>query len=300
MRATYMPLVTVFGGTGFLGRRIVAALLDRGALVRVAARHPERGPAESDRVAHVTADVTDPATVEAAMASADAVANAVSLYVERGDASFRAVHLDAARRVAETAARRGARLLHVSGIGSDPDAASPYVRFRGLGEDAVRAACPGATVFRPAVMIGPNDAFLSALAGLVRSPVVPLFGDGGTRLAPVFVGDVAAAAAVALTDPEPRPGVSELGGPEALSYRDLVRRVAEHLGRRPLLVPLPLSAWGALAAAGRVLPSPPITEGQVALMRRDNVPAPGSPGLEAFGVGPTDLATVLRDALPQG
>ena len=148
-------------------------------------------------------------------------------------------------------------------------------------------------------MIGPGDAFLTALAGIVRFPVVPLFGDGGTRLAPVFVGDVGEAAAIALTDPDPHAGINELGGPETLAYRDLVRRVAQHLGRRPILLPLPFAVWDALAAAGRLLPSPPITEGQVTLMRRDNVPSPARPGLAAFGVDSTDLATVLREALPR-
>jgi len=301
MRAAPRPhvLVTVFGGTGFLGRRLVRALIDRGGAVRVAARHPERDfPPESSRLWRVVADVTDPASVEAAVAGADAVANAVSLYVESGTATFRAIHLEAARGVAEAAERHGARLLHVSGIGADPGARSSYVRFRGLGENAVRAARDGATVLRPTVMIGRDDALLTALAGLVRLPIVPLFGDGATRLQPVAVRDVAEAAAIALTGPDPHAGISELGGPEVLTYRALVRRVADHLRRRPLLVPLPFPAWSALAAAGHLLPSPPITEGQVALMRHDNVADPGKPGLAAFGVRPTDLATVLRAAYP--
>ena len=252
----------------------------------------------SDRVQHVVADVTDLASIEAAIDGADAVANAVSLYVEKGAATFRAIHLEAARTVAEAAARHGARLVHVSGIGADPAATSRYVRFRGLGEDAVRAACDSAAVLRPAVMIGAGDAFLTALAGIVRFPVVPLFGDGGTRLAPVCVGYVSEAAAIALTDPDPHAGINELGGPETLAYRDLVRRVAQHLGRRPILLPLPFPIWDTLAAAGQLLPRPPISEGQVTLMRRDNVPSPARPGLAAFGVDPTDLATVLREALP--
>ena len=168
------PLVTVFGGTGFLGHRIVAALLGRGARVRIAARQPHRpGMPSSDRVQHVVANVTDLASIEAAIDGADAVANAVSLYVEKGDSTFRAIHLEAARAVAEAAARHGARLVHVSGIGADSAATSPYVRFRGLGEDAVRAACDGATVLRPAVMIGAGDAFLTTLAGSRTLPGRP-------------------------------------------------------------------------------------------------------------------------------
>jgi NADH dehydrogenase len=147
-------------------------------------------------------------------------------------------------------------------------------------------------------MIGPGDAFLSAVAGLVRWPVVPLFGDGSTRLAPAYVDDVAEAAAVALAGPDAHGGVSEVGGPEALAYRTIVNRVAAQLGRHPDMVPVPFRAWDALVAAARLLPSPPITEGQVALMRRDNVPSGKHPGLAAFGVDPTPLDTVLDRTFP--
>ena len=293
-------VVTVFGGTGFLGRRIVQALLARGPTVRVAARHPDRAafPEASDRLRRVVADVTDESSVRAAVEGASAVANAVGLYVECGDATFRAVHVDGARRVAEAAARESARLLHVSGIGSDADAASPYVRARGRGENAVRA-CNGATVFRPCVMIGAGDAFLTTLTGLVRRlPVFPLFGDGSTRLQPVFVGDVAEAAAAALVGPDQRPGIHELGGPEVQTYRALVELVMQHCGRRRALLRVPFPVWDDLAAASSVLPAPPLTEGQVALMKRDNVADPDLPGLEALGVAPTTVEDVLRRDFP--
>jgi NADH dehydrogenase len=228
--------------------------------VRVAARHRDRisFSAASDRLQRVAVDITDGASVRAAVVDAVAVANAVSLYVERGDATFEAVHVDGARRVAEAAAREGARLLHLSGIGSDADAASPYVRARGRGENAVRAACNGAIVFRPCVMTGAGDAFLTTLTGLVRRlPVFPLFGDGSTRLQPVFVGDVAEAAATALAEPDPRPGIYEIGGPEVLTYRTLVELVMRHCGRRRALLPVPVPVCDAVAAASRVLPAPP-------------------------------------------
>ena len=256
-------------------------------------------PEASDRLQRVVADVTDEVSVRAAVEGAGAVANAVALYVERGDATFGAVHLDGARRVAEAATREGARLLHVSGIGSDADAASPYVRARGRGENAVRAACDGATVFRPCVMIGAGDAFFSTLTGLVRRlPVFPLFGDGSTRLQPVFVGDVAEAAATALVGPDQRPGIHELGGPEVQTYRALVELVMHHCGRRRALLPVPFPVWDGLAAASSVLPAPPLTEGQVALMKRDNVADPDLPGLEALGVVPTTVEDVLRRDFP--
>ena len=294
-------VVTVFGGTGFLGRRVVQSLLARGATVRVAARHPDRAvfPDAADRPQRIIADVTDDVSVQVAVEGAAAVANAVALYVERGGSTFRAVHLDGARRVAEAAAREGARLLHLSGIGSDAEAASPYVRARGRGEDAVRAACDRATVFRPCVMIGAGDAFLTTLTGLARRlPVFPLFGDGSTRLQPVFVGDVAEAAASALVGPDPRPGVHELGGPEVRTYRELVELVVRHCGRRRALLPVPFPVWDGLAAASNVLPAPPLTEGQVALMKRDNIADRDLPGLVTLGVQPTPVDVVLRRDFP--
>ena len=174
------------------------------------------------------------------------MANAVALYVERDGITFTAVHLDGARRVAEAARRQGARLLHLSGIGSDADATSPYVRARGRGENAVRAWGNGATVFRPCVMIGAGDAFITTLTDLVRRlPVFPLFDDGSTRLQPVFVGDVAEAAASALIGADQRPGIHELGGPAVRTYRGTCR-----IGHAPLRSPAPASA-GALPGLGR-------------------------------------------------
>lgn len=295
-----MTTVTVFGGTGFLGRRITEALLARGATVRVAARHPDRGdlPA-TDRLQRLSADVTDAASVQAVVQGADAVANAVSLYVERRAGAFQAIHFDGAHRVAEAAARAGARLVHVSGIGSDPDARSPYIRSRGLGEETVRAVFPEAAIFRPAVMFGAGDALLTTLTDLVRRVrVLPLFGRGATRLQPIYVGDVAEAAAIALTASDPHSGVSELGGPQILTYRDLLALVMDHAGHHPRLVGTPFVAWKALAIVARQRRVPPVTEGQVALMRRDNVADPTLPGLAAFGIEPTDLATILRRDFP--
>ena len=227
------------------------------------------------------------------------MANAVGLYVERGGITFPAVHLDGARRVAEAARRESARLLHLSGIGSDADATSPYVRARGRGENAVRAACNGATVFRPCVMIGAGDAFLTTLTRLVRRlPVFPLFGDGSMRLQPVFVGDVAESCRHRARRSRPASGHSRArraGGP---TYRALVELVMHHCGRRRAVLPVPFPVWDGLAAASSVLPAPPLTEGQVALMKRDNVVDPDVPGLSALEVVPTAVEVVLRRDFP--
>jgi uncharacterized protein YbjT (DUF2867 family) len=203
-----MTTVVVFGGSGFLGRRLVRRLAGDGLTVRVAVRHPAPAgrilkAAGLDRVMVLRADVRDQATVAAAIAGADAVVNAVSAYVERGGETFEPVHV----RGAETAARGAAaaavaRLVLVSGIGADPESRSPYIRARGRGERAVQREFPGATIVRPSAMFGPGDALFGTLADLARLlPMLPLIGAGRTRLQPVYVEDVAEAVARMLADP---------------------------------------------------------------------------------------------------
>lgn len=290
--------VSVFGGTGFLGRRIVDALLARGLTVRVAARRPERCllGAVGDGLVRVQADLRDPDSIRAALQGADAAVNAVSLYVESRDATYRAIHVEGAGQLARAAADAGLhRLVHISGVGADAGSTSAYIRARGEGEDAVRAEFPAATILRPSVMFGPDDAFLTTLIALVqRLPIVPLFGDGGTQLQPVHVDDVAAAVAILLTASDPPAPTYELGGPEVLSYRKLLELVMRHVGRRRALLPVPFPLWDPLAAACRLLPSPPLTEGQVALMRRDNVADPGLAGFGALGLDPAPIEAELR------
>jgi uncharacterized protein YbjT (DUF2867 family) len=265
--------VTVFGGTGFLGRQIVASLAAADTRVRVAVRHTTGVPPQGGDVEVVYADVRDGATVAQAVRDSDAVVNAVGLYVEHGEATFQAVHVDGAQEVARAAREAGIGcLVHISGIGADVDSASPYVRSRALGEHAVREACPDAIILRPSVLFGRGDALFRSLAVITRfSPVFPLFGDGSTRLQPVFVGDVAEAVVKAVGSPTTRGKVYELGGPRVYRYRELVELVLVHLKRRRLLVPVPFVVWEIQAALLGVLPNPPLTRDQVILMRRDNV-----------------------------
>lgn len=289
--------VTIFGGTGFLGRRIVDALLARDVTVRVAARQPARGDSgAAARRVPMQADLRDPRSVRAALDGADAVVNAVSLYVESRDATYQAIHVDCAGQLARAAAEADLHhLVHISGIGADARSTSAYVRARGEGEEVVRADLPGATILRPSVMFGPDDAFLTTLIGLVqRLPVVPLFGDGSTRLQPVHVDDVAAAVAIVLTAADAPAPTYELGGPEVLSYRALLEHVIHHVGRRRPFLPFPFPVWEALAAACRLLPNPPLTEGQVALMRQDNVADPRLPGLGALEIDSAPIEAELR------
>ncbi|TGP26535.1 complex I NDUFA9 subunit family protein [Mesorhizobium sp. M1D.F.Ca.ET.184.01.1.1] len=291
--------VAVFGGTGFLGRRIVERLLDKGFEVRAVSRQARRVTAlgsEAKAPEQVKADILDRSSIGPAIAGSDAVVNAVSLYVEHGGLTFERMHVTAAADLASAARQAGVeRLVHISGIGADPRSASRYIKARGRGEDAVRNSFPDTIVLRSAVMIGPDDAFLTTLVRLVRLlPVYPLFGQGATRLQPVYVGDVAEAVSRLLADPIQDVPTFEVGGPRILRYRELVREIARRCGAHPILVPMPFAAWSALAVAAEFLPTPPFTRNQVDLMRQDNVTTGGMPGLPELGIELRDIEQVIR------
>lgn len=296
-RRTASGIVAVFGGSGFLGSRIVDCLLDEGFAVRIATRHPRR--TRRDRLESIEADVNDEASVAGAVESCFGVVNAVSLYVERQGQTFHSVHVEAAERVARLARAAGvARLVHVSGIGSDARSGSPYIASRGRGEQAVGGAFPGAVLIRPAVMVGPDDSFIVPLADLLRRfPVFALFGRGDTRLQPPHVADVAQAVARCLVIEAPA-AVYELGGPQVYRYRELLDLLRRHLGTKTAMVPLPFAAWRGLATLAEQLPNPPITRNQVALMRHDNVVSGGCPDFGSLGIHPRRLEDALPEILP--
>ena len=242
----------------------------------------------------VAADVRDEAAVTAAVEGAEAVVNAVGLYVERGGDTFQAVHVEGAGRVARQAARVRARLVHLSGIGADASSRSRYVRARAQGEAAVREAYPKATILRPSVLFGPGDAFFNTFARMARAaPVLPLFGAGDTRLQPVFVDDVAEAVARALGGHDAAGRIYELGGPKTYSYRELLQLVLDREGKRRPFLPLPFAAWHAMATAASLLPGPPLTRDQVFLMEQDNLVAPDALGFADLGIAPTPVEEVL-------
>src|SRR6516162_4902092 len=292
--AGHRGLITVFGGTGFLGRRIVQRLLDHGFQVRSASRHPERlgSSSRSDaRPETATADIHDETAVAAALFGACGAVNAVSLYVERGGVTFDAVHVEAAARLARLAHASGVeRLIHVSGIGADPASSSPYIASRGRGEIAVRDSFPGAILIRPAVMFGPDDVFLTTVVRLLRIlPVYPMFGRGETKLQPVYVEDVAEGIARVLAGARGSVASYEFAGPRIYTYKELVRTVADQIAARPRLVPLPFALWRIVALGAEFLPGSPLTRNQVALMQRDNVPSVDYPGLSSLDITPTEI-----------
>jgi NADH dehydrogenase len=294
-----MTTVTVFGGSGFLGRRLVERLAAEGMDVRVAVRHVERVRSLADagpgRIAVVRADVRDASSVAAAVAGAHGAVNAVSAYLEKGDVTFRAVHEEGAETVAREAAAAGVeRLVLISGIGAEPESRSPYIRARGEGERRVRAAFPGATVVRPGAMFGPGDALFAGVADLARLlPALPLIGGGGTRLQPVYVGDVAQAIVYILAKPETAGRIYEFAGPTIYTLRALIELALRASGRRRLLIPLPFVLADIQARLFELLPSPPLTTGQVDLLRLDNVARGDLPGLQDLGIVPTPAETVV-------
>jgi uncharacterized protein YbjT (DUF2867 family) len=298
--------VTVFGGTGFLGRRTVRHLRSRGFLVRIASRHPDRGHRlfgpDDPQLQFVEANIQDERSVADALAGAYGVVNAASLYVEHGQETFHSVHVESAQRVAAQAHRAGVeRLVHVSGIGADAASQSRYIRKRGEGELAVRAAFADALFIRPAVMFGTDDAFLTTVLKLLRQlPVYPMFGRGRARLQPAYVEDVAEAIGRIMQQAETPSMIFEFGGPRVYFYEEFLRAVARHAGLAPRLIPVPFAVWQALAWASEMFPSPLLTRNQVELMQIDTVSSPEMPGFVELGISPHSVEAMLQEMLSNG
>lgn len=285
-----MRIVTVFGGGGFLGRYVAQALLRDGWQVRVAERAPKnawrlKAQANLGQIAFVSADITRPETLEKAVAGTTAVVNLVGRFDHMDE-----VHVAGARHVAEAAARSGASaLVHVSAIGADAESPSAYGRTKGEGEAAVRAAFPAATILRPSVVFGREDAFINRFAGLIRMmPVMPVIG-GAALLQPVFAGDVAKAVVAGLA----RPGETfELGGPDVFSMAALNQWIADKTGRSPLFIEVPDAVSGAIATLTGWLPGAPITADQWKMLQSPNVVAEDAKTLADLGIAPTPLDLV--------
>ncbi|HVI98272.1 MAG TPA: complex I NDUFA9 subunit family protein [Sphingomonas sp.] len=296
-------LVTLIGGGGFVGRYAAQALLKAGARVRIAQRDPRRAwflkPLGGlGQTQFVAADVRKPDSIARAVTGADAVVNLVG--VLRGD--FQTLHVDGARNVAKACAAAGVgAMVQVSAIGADFESPSAYGRSKAEGEAAVRAAFPGATIVRPSLVFGREDRFVNRFAEMIAAAcavplvrVVPVLAPD-TKFQPVFVGDVARTLVAALADPATFGGRTiELGGPDVLSMRALLRWIADAIGRDPTFVELPDPVAGALAR----LPGTPITRDQWLMLQRDNV-VTGENGVAAAGVTPTPLASVAPQWLVQ-
>lgn len=293
-------VITVFGGSGFIGRHLVQRLARRGWLVRVAVRHPDaalflKPLGDVGQVTPIAANLRHADSIRAAVAGADAVVNLVGILHERSRQRFGAIHADGARAVAEAARAAGAvRLVQMSALGADPASPAGYARSKAAGEAGAAAVFPGATIVRPSVVFGPEDDFFNRFAAMARfSPVLPLIGGGTTRFQPVYVGDVADAMARMLDDDSTRSRTYELGGPQVYTFKELLELTLRAVDRRRLLLPLPFWAASLQAAFLELLPTPPLTRDQVRLLQRDNVVARDALGLADLGITPAAAELII-------
>lgn len=298
-QALQNKLITVFGGSGFLGRYVCAELLTSGARLRVAGKSAASGLhikplGNLGQVQLIAADVRRPADVIRAAHGADMLVNLVGSF-----ANMDAVQHIGAGNVAAAAKKAGASaLVHISAIGSDPTSAALYGRSKAAGEAAVMAAFPNATILRPSIVFGREDAFINRFASLIQMlPIVPVIG-GDTKFQPVYVGDVAQAVRGALSNPSTYAGeIYELGGPQIFTMRALNEWIAKAIGREPSFIDIPDFAAKALAIGTGWLPGAPITYDQYKMLGHDNIVNPDADGMAAMGIAPTSLDAAAHDWL---
>jgi uncharacterized protein YbjT (DUF2867 family) len=292
-----MQHVTVFGGSGFIGRHLVEHLARAGASVRIAARHPltTAEPPRLSRIQRVEADILDDAAVQAAIQGADTVINLVGILSQAQRQTFAAVHEDGARRVAAGARRLGVRqLVHVSALGASPTAPALADRSKATGEEAVRTAFPDATIVKPSLVYGPDDHFFNGFAALARRlPALPLIGGGQTRFQPVYIEDVVAGFGTILASPASRGTTYEFGGPRVYTFKELIEFVCATISVRLLLVPLPFWAAEVLGGLLQVFPNAPLTRDQVRLLRTDKVVSGSEPTLADLGIETKALEAIV-------
>jgi NADH dehydrogenase len=296
-------LVTVFGGSGFLGRHTVRALAKAGYRIRVGVRHPNLGnfllPMGSvGQIQVVKVNVEDADQIAAALRGADVVINLVGILYETGHQRFEALHAEAAGAIATAAKSAGAStLIHVSSLYCPPDSDSAYARTKADGEARVRAAFPEATVLKPSIVFGPEDNFFNRFAALMRllPPFVPmpLIGGGKTKFQPVYVSDVAAAIVKCAQDPATRGRLYELGGPSVYTFKELMELILRETCRKRLLVPVPFAIAMLQATFLQLLPKPLLTRDQVRLLKYDNVVSEGALTLADLGIQPDSLEAIL-------
>jgi uncharacterized protein YbjT (DUF2867 family) len=300
-------LVTVFGGSGFLGRHVVRALARRGYRIRVAVRRPElagflQPMGRVGQIHAVQANLRYPESVDAAARDADIVVNLVGILFERGKQKFDAVQASGAEAVALAAAAHGARLIYISAIGADENAPSHYARSKAAGEKLVLDALPSATIFRPSIVFGPEDEFFNKFAAMARmAPALPLVGGGHTLFQPVFAGDVGSAITAAADGHAKGGTIYELGGPDVKSFKELMQFVLETIERRRLLMPLPFALATFMASFLQFMPTPLLTPDQVEMLHGDNVVSGSAKQdgrtIESLGIDPVTIATVVPSYL---
>ncbi len=297
-------LITIFGGTGFIGRHLVRRLAARGARIRVISRDPAHGThlQPMGGVGQIVIERADLGSEEAlarVVKGALAVVNLIGILYETGRQTFAEVQGELPGRIGRAAAAAGvARLVQISAIGADPGSASAYARSKAAGERAVREAFPAATIIRPSIVIGPEDGFFNRFAAMARLlPALPLIGGGRTLFQPVYVGDVADAIVAALERDDARGRTFELGGPKVYSFAELMRYMLQVIGRRRLLLPLSFELAMLQARILEWLPVPPLTRDQVELLKTDNVVGADARTLADLGIAPTPIELVVPEYL---
>ena len=305
------PLVTVFGGSGFVGRHVVRALARRGYRIRVAVRRPDLAGflqplGNLGQISFVQANLRYRNSVDAAVRDADHVVNCVGILFESGRNTFDAVQDFGGRAVAEAARAAGATLTHISAIGADSHSDSAYAASKGRAEDAIRSVKPDAVILRPSIIFGPEDGFFNKFAAMARiSPFLPLVGGGKTKFQPVYVEDVAEAVALAVDGHLQSGKTYELGGREVLSFRQCLEIMLETIGRKNRLLSMPFGIASLVGSITSLIPfiTPPLTADQVRLLKRDNVVSDEAKAkgltLEGLGITPTLLSPVLPSYLVQ-
>ncbi len=295
-----LRVVTVFGGSGFIGRHLVQRLAQTGAQVRVVVRDLEKAKSLKPmgavgQIVPMRADITDPAAIARAIDGADAVVNLLGVLAETGTQRFQTIQAEAPGLIAGAAAKAGVKaLVHVSAIGADADSPSVYAQTKAAGEAAVKAAFPKATILRPSIVFGPEDGFFNRFAAMARNlPLLPLIGGGLTRFQPVYVGDVADAIMAGLTRPDAAGRVFELGGPRIYTFEELLTYILHTIRVKRMLVPLPWAVAEMQAAVLELVPGKPLTRDQVALLKRDNLVGTGMPGLADLGIAPHSVEAIV-------
>jgi uncharacterized protein YbjT (DUF2867 family) len=306
-KSPFDTLVTVYGGSGFLGRNVVRALAKRHYRIRVAVRRPELAGhlqplGRVGQIHAVQANIRNTQSVEAAARGAGVLVNLVGILAEGGRQKFDAVHRDGAEKVALAAHAHGARVVHVSAIGADENSPSHYGRSKAQAEMLVRAAVPDAIVMRPSIMFGPDDTFFNRFGSMARFlPGLPLIGGGGTRFQPVFVGDVATAIAEAVDGRAQAGATYELGGPEIMTFKQLMQYTLATIERRRLLLPVPFGLARIMGMFMQYAPGAPLTPDQVESLRVDNVVSEEAKRdrrtLEGLGITPDSIAAIVPSYL---
>jgi uncharacterized protein YbjT (DUF2867 family) len=297
-------IVTVIGGTGFVGRYVVRLLARSGYTIRVIARNPDsamhlKTAGDVGQIVLMSGNLAKPETLAGKLDQSFALINLVGILFESGRQSFTHLHAQGAEKLAQMARAAGvARFVHMSSLGVDKATGSQYARSKMLGEKAVAAAFPEATILRPSVIFGPEDNFFNQFAHMASiAPVLPLIGGGKTRFQPVYVGDVAAAVEACLVRDDVQSQVFELGGPQVYTLREILEYTLRVTRKKRALMPLPFGIASGVGALGELLPRPPLTRDQIKLLKHDNVVSPNAKNFASLGITPTPVDVIVPEYL---